>query len=226
MLVVTEKRPRSASWSPVGDRALEPQLPAEAILLDDPERFEQVDAADRRQQRQRERPEEDEKVARAGQVVSPVERAPDRPRNGQSAATAHATGAMLNVSSARSHQESSVSPPALGLEFRVAMRSPGSRSGRPVRCGRPALIVPQHPSRQLRGEVQVEVDEEDGDREERAFLREDVAGERRGEHIQPAVAAVLEVPPHGDDHEHREERHVDVFAEEAAVVDERRREAR
>lgn len=57
------------------------------------------------------------------------------------------------------------------------------------------------------------------------FLVRIPAEEAAREQDQPAIPALLDASPHRDDHQERKEREIDVFAEEAAVVDERGRSA-
>ena len=70
----------------------------------------------------------------------------------------------------------------------------------------------------------VEVEQEEGDEEEGRFLRAEGKGERDHEDDEPARPSVVEVAPHGHNHEEDEESQVDIHAQKAAEVDDRRRE--
>ena len=78
--------------------------------------------------------------------------------------------------------------------------------------------------RQFERKVAVEVEQEEGDEEEGRFLGAEGEGEGDYEDDEPARPSVVEVAPHGHNHEEDEEGQVDIHAQKAAEVDDRRRE--
>ena len=82
-----------------------------------------------------------------------------------------------------------------------------------------SIATAQCRAREVSGEVAVEREQEEGDQQERHFLRAEGEGEGGGVGDQPARPSVVQVAPEGGHREQREEGEVDVHAQEAAVVD-------